>query len=78
MRPGEALAGLLAAASIFMSFVGVVYRPLRILPFTMLLGLIATAFGGRHERLATAAVVIAAVCWVVGMTIAVLAGNAIY
>jgi len=36
------------------------------------LALIAAGIGGRHRRLAAAAVAITAVCWLLAMTIAVL------
>lgn len=71
-RPGEALAGLMAAASIFVSLVALVDRPLRIAPVSLVVALVAAGFGGRHSRLAAAAVAVATLCFVAGMTIAVL------
>lgn len=70
--PGQALAGLIAAASIFVSLVALVDRPLRIAPASLVIALLAVGFGGRHSRLAAAAVAVATVCFVAGMTIAVL------
>ena len=49
-RPVETVAGFLAAASIFVSLAGVAYRPLRLVPFAILLALIAVGIGGRSER----------------------------
>jgi hypothetical protein len=49
-----------------------------VIPFALLLALLATAIGGRHSRLAAFAVVIGAVCFVVGMAIAVTTDNPIY
>ena len=77
-RPGEAIAGLLAALSIFASCLGLAYRPARLIPAAILLALLATALGGRHSRLATIAIVIGGVCFIVGMAIAVLTDNPIY
>jgi hypothetical protein len=77
-RPAEAVAGLMAAASIFVSLAAVAYRPMRIIPFTILLALIAAAIGGRQSRLAAAAVAIAALCWFAGVTLAVLIGKPLY
>lgn len=67
----ETLGGFLAAIAIFVSAIGVAYRPLRLIPFAVLLALLASAIGGRSARLATAAVVFAAGCFVLGMAVAV-------
>ncbi|HVD49677.1 MAG TPA: hypothetical protein VNB50_06605 [Gaiellaceae bacterium] len=77
-RPGEAVAGLLASLSILASCVGVAYRPGRLIPFGILLALLAAAIGGRHSRLAAFAVVTGGVCFVVGMALAVLTNNPLY
>ena len=77
--PGEAVGGLLAASALFLGLVAMAYRPARLSPLAVLLVLLATAMSGRrHERLVLAAVVVAAVGWLVGMTIAVATNNAIY
>jgi hypothetical protein len=47
-------------------------------PFALVLALLAAAIGGRHRRLAAFAVVLGAVCFVVGMAIAVLTDNPLY
>jgi hypothetical protein len=77
-RPGEVIAGLLAAFSIFASCIGVAYRPARLIPVAILLALLATGLGGRNARLAIWAVGIGGVCFVLGMAVAVLTGNPIY
>jgi hypothetical protein len=77
-RAGEAIAGLLASLSIFASCVGIAYRPARLIPAAILLALLATGLGGRHSRLATLAIAIGGVCFVVGMAVAVLTDNPIY
>jgi len=77
-RQAEAIAGLLAALSIFGSLVALAYRPGRLVPFALLLALLATMIGGRHRRLAGLAIAIGAVCFVVGMSLAVLTDNPIY
>ena len=69
--PAEAVAGFMAAAAIFVSLVGVVHRPARVLPAAMLVALVAAGIGGRHQRLAAFAVAVAAACFVAGMTVAV-------
>jgi len=76
--PAEALAGFLSAASISASLIGLAYRPIRIIPFAIALALLTTAIGGRHARLAQAAVVVGAICFVVGTALAVVTRNAIF
>jgi hypothetical protein len=46
-------------------------RPVRISVAAVVLALIAAGLGGRHQRLAAAAVAVAAVGWVIAMTVAV-------
>jgi hypothetical protein len=77
-RPSETVAGFLAAASIFGSFVGVAYRPLRMVPFAILLALIAAGIGGRNERLATFAVAIGAACFAIGLAVAVITSHPLW
>ncbi len=76
--PGDTVAGLLATISIFASFFGVVWRPVRIIPFAVLLALAAALMSERQQRLAAWAVGVAVVCWTVGMTIAVVTENPLY
>jgi hypothetical protein len=77
-RPGEAVAGFLAAASIALSFVAMVEKPVRLAPFALVVAFIAVALGGRHQRLASAAVAIGVLGWLVGMTVAVATENPLY
>jgi hypothetical protein len=77
-RPGEAIAGLMAALSIFTSLIAVAYRPGRLIPFALLVALLAASVGGRHSRLAGAAIAVGAVCFLVGMAVAVITGHPIY
>ena len=74
----DTVAGLLATLSIFASCFGVVWKPVRIIPFAVLLALVASAMSERQQRLAAWAVGVAVVCWTVGMTIAVITENALY
>jgi len=75
---GESVAGLLAALSIFVSLVGVAYRPARLIPAAVLLALFATAIGGRSSRLAAFAVGVGAVCFLIGMAVAVITNHPLY
>src|SRR5205085_12386474 len=52
-RPADAVAGFMAAASIFASLIALVYRPFRITPVTIAVSLIAVGMSSRHQRLAT-------------------------
>jgi hypothetical protein len=77
-RPADAIAGFLAALSILGSTIGLVYRPARLIPFALLVAVIAVAMGGRNARLAAAAVVIGGLCFVVGMAVAVITNHAAF
>ena len=77
-RPADAVAGLLAAASIFVSLMGLAYRPARLVPVSILLALVAVGIGGRNARLAQLAVAAGAACFAVGMALAVLTGHPLY
>lgn len=74
----DTVAGLLATLSIFASCFGVIWKPVRIIPFAILLALIASVMSERQQRLAAWAVGVAVVCWTVGMTIAVITENPLY
>jgi hypothetical protein len=77
-RPADAIAGLLAALSIVGSAIGLAYRPARLVPFAVLLAVIAVGIGGRNARLATTAIAVGAVCFVIGMAVAVITNNPIF
>ena len=77
-RPAETVAGFLAAASMFVSLTGIAYRPLRLIPFAVVLALVAVAIGGRHERLAMFAVYVGAASFAVGMATAVITSNPLW
>jgi Domain of unknown function (DUF4383) len=74
----ETLGGFLAAAAIFVSAIGLAYRPLRLIPIAILISLIAVAIGGRSVRLATAAAFIGAACFVVGLALAVVTSHPLW
>ena len=74
----DTIAGLLATVSIFTSFVGVIYRPVRLIPFAVLLALVAARMSDRQQRLGGVAIAVAVVCWTVGMTIAVITESPLY
>lgn len=74
----QAIAGLLAAAAIFVSLMGLAYRPARLVPVAILLALVSAAIGGRNARLAAFAVFLGAACFSVGMTLAVVTGHPLF
>jgi hypothetical protein len=49
-----------------------------LIPFAILLALIAVAIGGRSLRLATAATIVGALCFVVGMALAVVTSHPLW
>jgi len=74
----ETIASFLAALAIFASCIAVAYRPARVIPFALLLALLAAAIGGRASRLAAWAIGVGGLCFVVGMAVAVLTDNPIF
>ena len=74
-RPAEMAAGFLAVLSIVGSGVAVAYRPVRVIPFALLLALIATGMAPRGSKLPLAAVLIGAACFIAGMTVAAVTKN---
>jgi hypothetical protein len=77
-RPGEVVAGFLATLAIFGSAVGLVTSPVPLTVFGILIALLAAGIGGRHQRLATFAVFFSGACFVVGLSIAIVAGKPIF
>ena len=74
----DTVAGFLATLSIFASALGLVWRPVRLIPFAILIALIAARMSARNERIALYAVIAGVVCWTLGMTIAVVTKNPLY
>jgi hypothetical protein len=77
-KPAETVAGYLAAVAIFICLIALAWHPLRLIPPATIVALIAAAIGGRHKRLAFAAVMTCAVCFFLGMTIAVVTSRALW
>jgi hypothetical protein len=79
LRPAEVVAGFLAAASIAVSAVAMVYRPVRLVPVALLVAFIAVGLSERQfSRLAAFAVFFGALGWLIGMTVAVLSEDPLY
>lgn len=77
-RRGEAIAGFIAAVSIFASLFALDYRPVRIVPFALVLAFVAAGIGGRHSRLAAFAVFMGAACFVAGLVIAIVTRHPLF
>jgi hypothetical protein len=74
----DAIAGVLAAASIALSFVALAERPARLVPVAVVLAIVAGRMSQKHSRLALSAMFIAVVAWVVGLTIVVITDGALF
>ncbi len=74
----DTVAGFLATLSIFASAIGLVWRPVRLIPFAVIVALIAGRMSARNERIALIAVVACVVCWTAGMAFAVITENPLY
>lgn len=77
-QAAESVAGLLSAAAIFIGLIGLAYRPVKLIPFAIVMSLVAAAIGGRHSRLHLAAVLVSSACIVLGITFAVITSNPLW
>ena len=71
-RWADPLAGLFAAMALFFSLLALAYHPLTVSVAAILLCFISLLMSPRHEKLAGIALGVAGVCFVAGMSIAVL------
>ena len=76
--PSELVSGFLAVLSLAASGLAIFWDPLRASPFAVLLALISSGMAPRDARLPLIAVVVSAIAFVVGATIAVTTNNPIY
>ena len=77
-RPAEAVAGLLAAAALFLGFLELAYRPFRLAPAAVILLLIATVMSRRQQRLIGIGFAVVGICFVVGATLQVLTKHPLF
>jgi len=77
-RPTPLVAGYLAALSMAASLIGLAWHPLRLIGPAIVLAMISAAMTGRQNRLAFAAVLVAAACFFLGMTISVVTGRPLW
>ena len=76
-RPAHVVAGYLAALSIFASAISLAWHPLRLVLVAALLAIVSAGMAPK-SRLSLAAALIAAVCFVVGMAIAVVVSHPLW
>ena len=74
----ETVAGFRAPLSICASAIGLVWRPMRLVPVAILIALIAARMSARNERIAFYAVIAGVICWTAGMAFAVVTENPLY
>jgi hypothetical protein len=75
----DTVGGFLAVVSIAAAFLSLAYRPVRVDVFAIVLAFVATGLcGGRNQRLAAIAVTTSAVCFIVGLVIAILADKPLF
>lgn len=74
----DTISGFLSTLALAASAIGLVWKPVRVLPFAILAALVAARMSERNERIAYAAMIASVVCWTAGMTIAVLTENPLY
>jgi hypothetical protein len=77
-RATPLVAGYLAALSMAASVVGLAWHPLRLIGPAIVIAMISAAMTGRNNRLSFAAVVVAAACFFLGMTISAVTGRPLW
>jgi hypothetical protein len=77
-RPAEVLAGYMSVAAIFVAATALAVRPLPLAVSAIVLSLVAAGIGGQWGRLHAIAVGVSTVAFILGMTIAVVTGRALY
>jgi hypothetical protein len=78
MRPADAIAGLLAAAALFLGLLELAYRPFRLAPVAVILLLVATAMSRDQQRLIRIAFAAVGIGFVAGAALQVLTHHPLY
>jgi hypothetical protein len=78
VRTADVVGGFLAAASIFVGAIGVAETPVRIIPISVVVALVAVRMTDRYRTLAAWAVWLNIVWWLLGMTVAIVTENPLY
>jgi hypothetical protein len=74
----DAVAVCVASVAIVVALVGVAFRPVLLTPVAAILGLASVLMSARWRTLSAAAVAIAGLAWVAGMTVAVLTKHPLF
>ena len=77
-RPAETVAGLIAAAALFLGALELAYRPFRLAPAALILALIATVMSNEQQRLIAAAITVIGICFVAGAALQILTHHPLY
>jgi hypothetical protein len=77
-RPIDTVAGVLAAAALFLGLIALIYRPFRLVPAATILALMATLMSRRQQRLVTIAFAVIGICFVVGAALQVVTHHPLY
>jgi hypothetical protein len=78
IRPGEAVAGFLAACALFLGVMELFYRPFRMAPIALLLLLIATVMSKTQHRLIRLGFAVVGVCFIAGAALQVITHHPLY
>ena len=74
----ETVAGFLSSIAIFVSLVGIAWRPLRLIIPSLAVALVAAGMGREKGRLQLAAVLICAACLFLGLAVAVVLSHPLW
>ena len=77
-RPVDTIAGLLAAAACALAILAIAQRPIRYSAVAVIISLVAARMSPRWQNLALAALGLAMVGWMLGMTLAVTTKNPLF
>jgi hypothetical protein len=78
LRPAEAVAGFLAAASLFIGFLELFYRPFRLAPIAVILLLVATGMSRDQQRLVALAAAVVGIGFVAGAALQVVTHHPLF
>jgi len=78
MRAGEAVAGLLAAAALFLGALQLFYRPFRLAPAALVLLLVATVMSREQHGLIRLAFAVVGICFVAGAALQVVTHHPLF
>jgi hypothetical protein len=78
IRAAEAVAGLLAAAALFLGLMELAYRPFRLAPAAVVLLMVATVMSRDQQRLIKLGFAAVGICFVAGAALQVVTHHPLY